>query len=65
MGVSQDWGYPFGGPRAKHYCNWGSILGSPHLGKLANISKGQGIYIVQSNFAFCNRSLFDDFGRSS
>ena len=26
--------YPFGGPHNKDYGTWGSILGSPYLGKL-------------------------------
>ena len=34
MGVSQNYGYPFGGPYNKDYSILGSILGSPYLGKL-------------------------------
>ena len=33
MGVSQNKGYHFGGPYSKDYSVWGSILGSPYLGK--------------------------------
>ena len=28
LGVSQNWGYPFGGPSNKDYSIWGSILQS-------------------------------------
>ena len=34
MGVSQNWRYLFGGPYNKDYNIFGSILGSPHFGKL-------------------------------
>ena len=34
MVVSQDWGYLFRGPYSKDYIIFGSILGSPHFGKL-------------------------------
>ena len=34
MGVSQNWGYHFGGPNNKGYNIFGSILGSPYFGKL-------------------------------
>ena len=34
MGVSQNWGYLFGGPYNKDYSILGSILGSPYFGKL-------------------------------
>ena len=34
MGVSQNWGYHFGGPCNKDYNILGSILGSPYFGKL-------------------------------
>ena len=34
MGVSLNWGYHFGGPNNKDYSILGSILGSPHFGKL-------------------------------
>ena len=34
MGVSQKWGYHFGGPNKKDYGILGSILGSPYFGKL-------------------------------
>ena len=32
IGVSQNWGYLFGGPHNKDYNLLGSILGSPFLG---------------------------------
>ena len=34
MGVSQNYGYLFGGPNNKDYSIFGSILGSPYFGKL-------------------------------
>ena len=34
MGVSQNYGYHFGGPHNKDYSILGSILGSPYFGKL-------------------------------
>ena len=34
MGVSQNWGYHFGGPNNKDYGILGSILGFPYFGKL-------------------------------
>ena len=34
LGVSQNWGYLFGGPYNKDYSILGSILGSPYFGKL-------------------------------
>ena len=34
VGVSQNWGYPFGDPHNKDYNTLGSILGSPYFGKL-------------------------------
>ena len=34
MGVSQNWRYLFGRPYNKDYSIFGSILGSPHFGKL-------------------------------
>ena len=34
MGVAQNRGYSFGGPYSQAYSNFGSILGSPYLGKL-------------------------------
>ena len=34
MGVSQNYGYLFGGPCNKDYSIWGPILGSPYFGKL-------------------------------
>ena len=34
MGVSQNYGYHFGGPYNKDYSILGSILGSPYCGKL-------------------------------
>ena len=34
LGVSQNWGYHFRGPHNKDYSILGSILGSPHFGKL-------------------------------
>ena len=34
LGVSQNWGYPFGGPYNKDYSILGSILGSPYFRKL-------------------------------
>ena len=34
MGVSQNWGYRFGGPHNKDYSILGSILGSPYFGKV-------------------------------
>ena len=34
MGVSQNYGYLFGGPNNKDYSILGSILGSPYFGKL-------------------------------
>ena len=36
MGVSQNQGYPFGGPYNKDYSILGSILGSPYFEKLPN-----------------------------
>ena len=36
MGVSQNYGYLFGGPNNKDYSILGSILGSPYFGKLPN-----------------------------
>ena len=33
MGVSQNYGYLFGGPHNKDYSILGSILGSPYCGK--------------------------------
>ena len=35
--VSQNRGTFFGGPYTKDYGIWGSILGSPYLGKLPNV----------------------------
>ena len=32
--VPQDEGNHFGGPNSEDYSIWGSILGSPHFGKL-------------------------------
>ena len=43
MGVSQNRGYPFGGPNSKDYSILGSILGSPYFGKLQYGSKGFGV----------------------
>ena len=37
MGVSQNLGYHFGGLNNRHYSILGSILGSPHFGKLPYI----------------------------
>ena len=34
VGVSQNQGYPFGGPHSKDYSILGSTLGSPYFGKL-------------------------------
>ena len=34
IGFSQNWRYPLGGPHNKDYSILGSILGSPHFGKL-------------------------------
>ena len=34
LGVSQNYGYPFGGPHNKDYSILGSLLGSPYFGKL-------------------------------
>ena len=34
MGISQNYGYHFGGPHNKDYSILGSILGSPYFGKL-------------------------------
>ena len=34
LGVSQNYGYLFGGPHNKDYSILGSILGSPYFGKL-------------------------------
>ena len=34
MGISQNWGYLFGGPNNKDYSILGTILGSLYLGKL-------------------------------
>ena len=34
MGVSQNYGYHFGGPYNEDYSILGSISGSPYLGKL-------------------------------
>ena len=34
VGVSQNWGYHFGGPYTKGYSILGSLLGCPHFGKL-------------------------------
>ena len=34
MGVSQNYGYPFGAPRTKDYSILGSILGLAYFGKL-------------------------------
>ena len=34
MGVSQNYGYHFGGPNNKDYSILGSILESPYFGKL-------------------------------
>ena len=34
VGVSQNWGYLFGGPNNKDSSILGSILGSPYVGKL-------------------------------
>ena len=36
MGISQNYGYLFGGPHNKDYSILGSILGSPYFGKLPN-----------------------------
>ena len=36
MGVAQNYGYLFGGPNDKDYSIFGSLLGSPYLGKLPN-----------------------------
>ena len=33
MGVSQNWGYHYGGPNDKDYSILGSILGNPNVGK--------------------------------
>ena len=37
MGVSQNYGYLFGGPHNKDYSILGSILGSSYFGKLPYI----------------------------
>ena len=37
MGGSQNYGYHFGGPYNKDCSILGSILGSPHFGKLPNM----------------------------
>ena len=39
MGVSQNYGYLFGGPNNKDYSILGSILGSPYFGKLPYSTK--------------------------
>ena len=36
MGLSQNYGYLFGGPHHEDYSILGSILGSPYVGKLPN-----------------------------
>ena len=36
MGVSQNWGYLFGGPHNQDYGILGSILGHLYFGKLPN-----------------------------
>ena len=43
MGVSQNWGYLFGGPYNKDYSILGSILGSPYFGKLPFSSLGSSL----------------------
>ena len=42
MRVSQNQGYPFGGPYKKDYSIWGSIFGSPCFGKLPYNKELQG-----------------------
>ena len=49
MGVSQHWGFLFGGPHNKDYSILGSISGSPYFGKLPNktlegLGLGSGAY---------------------
>ena len=38
FGVSQNYGYHFGGPNNKDENILGSILGSPYFGKLQNLN---------------------------
>ena len=56
MGVSQNYGYLLGGPYNRDYSIWGSILGSPYLGKLLN-TKHQGflVYSARLRVAFLRR----------
>ena len=37
MGLSQNYGYLFGGPHNEDYSILGSILGSPYFGKLPHL----------------------------
>ena len=37
MGISSNWGHPFGGPHDKDYGILGCILGCPYFGKLPNM----------------------------
>ena len=39
MGVSQHYGYPFGGPNIKDHSILGSTLGSPYFRKLPYIMR--------------------------
>ena len=56
MGVSQNWGYHFGGPCNKDYSILGSILGSPYFGKLPNQVIAIIYHDMVTNFKFLNRN---------
>ena len=43
MGVSQNYGYHFGGPNNKDYSILGSILGSPYSGKVPLVFGFKGV----------------------
>ena len=54
-GVSQNWGYHFGGVQLIRYSIWGSILGSPYFGKptilVSEIALALGACFRMSSFA--------------
>ena len=59
MGVSQNYGYLFGGPNNKDYSILGSKLGSPYFGKLPNIwcFKIVGRSGAENNYRHCNKCI--------